>query len=78
MAVEYGVILVDSMALLRGYEDAASMLEMGLQLDYGLDVKVFGDVFGSMSAVQWRIPECLREEGQGPFIWESSGVSPQD
>ena len=78
MAVEYGAILADSIALLRGYDDVESKLEEGLKQEYGLDVKVFGDVFGSMSAVQWRIPECLREEGQGPFIWESSGVSPQD
>ena len=45
MAVEYGVILVDSMALLRGYEDVASKLQQSLKDEYGLDVKVFGGVF---------------------------------
>ena len=58
-AVEYGLILVDSMALLRGYEDVASKLEEGLKQEYGLDVKVFGGVFGCMSAVQWRSPVQL-------------------
>ena len=77
-AVEYGLILVDSMALLRGYDDVESKLQEGLKQEYGLDVKVFGSVFGSMSAVQWRIPDIFREEGKGSFIWESSGVSPQD
>ena len=59
MAVEYGVIIVDSMAQLRGYEDAASKLEEGLKQEYGLEVKVFGGVFGCMSAVQWRSPVQL-------------------
>ena len=44
MAVEYGVILVDSMALLRGYEDVEAKLAEGLKQQYGLDVKVFGGV----------------------------------
>ena len=66
------------MALLRGYEDVASKLEEGLKQEYGLDVKVFGGVFGCMSAVQWRVPEFFREGGKGSFIWDSSGVSPQD
>ena len=78
MAAGYGVILVDSTALLRGYDNVESKLEEGLKRVYGLDVKVFGFVFGSMSAVQWRIPDFFREEGKGSFIWESSGVSPQD
>ena len=59
VAVENGIILVDSMALLRGYEDVASKLEEGLKQEYGLDVKVFGGVFGCMSAVQWRSPVQL-------------------
>ena len=59
MAVEYGVIIVDSLAQLRGYEDGASKLEEGLKQEYGLDVKVFGGVFGCMSAVQWRSPVQL-------------------
>ena len=58
-AVEYGLILVDSMALLRGYVDMPSKLEEGLKQEYGLDVKVFGGVFGCMSAVQWRSPVQL-------------------
>ena len=58
-AVEYGLILVDSMALLRGYEDVASKLEEGLKQEYGLYVKVFGGVFGCMIAVQWRSPVQL-------------------
>ena len=56
MALESGVILVHSMVLLRGYEDMASKLQQSLKDEYGLDVKVFGGVFGCMSAVQWRIP----------------------
>ena len=63
--VGYGVILVDSIALLRRYDDVESKLEEGLKQEYGLDVKVFGSVFGSMSAVQWRIPEFFRLEGKG-------------
>ncbi len=59
MAVEYGVIIVDSLAQLRGYEDGASKLEEGLKQEYGLNVKVFGGVFGCMSAVQWRSPVQL-------------------
>ena len=58
-AVEYGLILVDSMALLRGYVDMPSKLEEGLKQEYGLYVKVFGGVFGCMSAVQWRSPVQL-------------------
>ena len=58
-AVEYGLILVDSMALLRGYVDMPLKLEEGLKQEYGLDVKVFGGVFGCMSAVQWRSPVQL-------------------
>ena len=53
MAVGYGVILVDSTALLRGYDDVESKLEEGLKQEYGLDVKVFGGVFGSTSVFQW-------------------------
>ena len=56
MALEYGVILVDSLALIRGYEDVASKLQQSLKDEYGLDVKVFVGVFACMSAVQWRIP----------------------
>ena len=59
MAVDHGVIVVDSLAQLRGYEDVASKLEEGLKQEYGLDVKVFGGVFGCMSAVQWRSPVQL-------------------
>ena len=58
-AVEYGLIIVDSLALLRGYVDMPSKLEEGLKQEYGLDVKVFGGVFGCMSAVQWRSPVQL-------------------
>ena len=76
--VRYGVVLVDSMAQLRGYDDVEAKLSQTLKQEYGLDVKVFGSVFGSMSAVQWRMPEFFREEGKGSCIWESSGVSPQD
>ena len=46
MAVEYGVIIVDSLAQLRGYEDGVSKLEEGLKQEYGLDVKVFGVSLG--------------------------------
>ena len=53
MTAGYGVMLVDSTALLRGYDDVESKLEEGLKQYCGLDVKVFGGVFGSMSAVQW-------------------------
>ena len=59
MAVEHGVIIVDSLAQLRGYEDGVSKLEEGLKQEYGLEVKVFGGVFGCMSAVQWRSPVQL-------------------
>ena len=77
--IVYGVVLVDSTALLRGYSDlGVSKLEEGLQDRYGLDVKVSGSFFGSMSAFQWRLPAFFPEEGQGSFLWESSGVSPQD
>ena len=59
MAVEHGIIIVDSLAQLRGYEGAVAKLEEGLKQEYGIDVKVFGGVFGCMSAVQWRSPVQL-------------------
>ena len=59
MALEYGVIVVDSLGQLRGYADGVSKLEEGLKQEYGIDVKVFGGVFGCMSAVQWRSPVQL-------------------
>ena len=62
MAWGYGVILADSTALLRGYVHVLLKLEEGLRQQYGLDVKVFGSVLGSRSAVQWRFPDFFREE----------------
>ena len=44
MAGGDGVILVDSTALLRGYEDVEAKLAEGLKEQYGLDVKVFWGV----------------------------------
>ena len=59
MAVEHGVIIVDPLAQLRRYADGVSKIEEGLKQEYGIDVKVFGGVFGCMSAVQWRSPVQL-------------------
>ena len=79
MTAGHGVILVDSLALLRGYyTKGVSKLEEGLNEKYGLGVKVCGSFFGSMISVQWRISASFPEEGQGSFLWESSGVSPLD
>ena len=62
MAWGYGVIRADSTALLRGYVHVLLKLEEGLRQQYGLDVKVFGSVLGSRSAVQWRFPDFCRDE----------------
>ena len=57
MAAVEGVVLVDSTALLRGYDDVESKLEEGLKQKYDLHVKVFGS---SISAFQWRSPAWFR------------------
>ena len=78
MAVEYGVILTDSIALLRGYDDIESKLEEGLKQYCGLDVKVFGGCLWEYKCIPVVHPDFVLEEGQGPFVWDSSGVSPRD
>ena len=41
MASGYGLILADSLALLRGYEDVEEKLEEDLKGEHGLDVQVY-------------------------------------
>ena len=41
MASGYGLILADSLALLRGYEGVEEKLEEDLKGEHGLDVQVY-------------------------------------